>query len=922
MRFLFSFKLRRLRSEFISKQLNSNVQKFYFSGIPRPKFSKRKRQKPRKTPSLSARNDDGASQGVVGPLFNEILGILGTANVLSHRSLLGIPNLVPTRQHTRINETMESPSKGSQGACLNAEQRLEQQDEDHTVELVQDNTLVSEGLLKDGIDVSPLVRKITEIVRDESNLQSMQLLKCLAISGNIDAVYAVQNDMIEVSQIREEVVYGIVLKCFCIAGKIKEALELIRTLRDKNVGMGLENFKTLVKGLCRADRVADALEIVDIMKKKNSVDEEVYEVLVNGYLRNNDGSGAFSVLKSLKDSGYQPTLPTYTNLMQYLIRINELQKALDLYDEMLDTGIHLDNVVATSLVASCISQNCISEGWRVFNSMVEKRVRMTQKSYSIFIKELCKVSATDDIVKMLMEMQASKIKVGDDILQLVISYMKKNGEMEKVKKIQQIWMTCNSGYQEKDSLVENNLVPNERNSLVSNGNIEPELHVKWNPEMLERVCSDQHAPGLPLKSYKEDDLHEICRILSASKDWCSIQDDLEKYAACFTTELVADVLRKCSLQSGAVLRFFSWVGKQSGYKHNAESYNMAIKLSGRAKDFKNMRSLFHEMRRNGCPITSDTWTIMILLYGRTGLTDIALRTFKEMKASGCKPNKSTYKFLVISLCGRKGRKADEAVQIFQDMISAACHPDKEMLESFFSCLCEAGKLSDARKAIETLQKIGFTVPLTCSLYVRSLCRARKVEEALKVVEEFGADKRTLDQYTYGSLVHSLLQSGRYEEAMAKVESMKQVGIHPTVHVYTSLIVHFFKQKQVHKALETFETMKEMGCQPTTVTYSAMVRGYAEMGKSKDAWDVFYHMRKNGPHPDFKTYSMFIDCLCKTGSSEEALQLLGDMLNCGIVPSTVNFQTVMYGLNREGKYDLAKTVLRTKTDLKFQRRLTS
>lgn len=65
--------------------------------------------------------------------------------------------------------------------------------------------------------------------------------------------------------------------------------------------------------------------------------------------------------------------------------------------------------------------------------------------------------------------------------------------------------------------------------------------------------------------------------------------------------------------------------------------------------------------------------------------------------------------------------------------------------------------------------------------------------------------------------------------------------------------------------------------------------------------------------------MFISCLCKVGKSEEALQLISEMLDRGIVPSAINFRTVFFGLNREGKRNIAHTVLQKKWDLSKRRK---
>ncbi|XVF76051.1 hypothetical protein PTKIN_Ptkin13bG0235600 [Pterospermum kingtungense] len=736
------------------------------------------------------------------------------------------------------------------------------------------------------------------------NLYKM-LLNCLANSGDNASVHLVADNMMRVSGVPEHEVYSYVLKSFCVSGRIREALELIRDLKKRDLSLDPHYFEILVKGLCRADRIADALEIVDIMKRRQLVSEKVYEIIINGYLRKNDLSKAFDLFKSMKESGYIPTASTYTDLMQRLFRSNRYQKGCDLYNEMLERGIEPDSIATMAMVAGNIRQGNISEAWKVFNSMEDRGIRPSWKTYSVFIKELCKAGRTDEIFRVLSKMQGAKIVIRDEIFHWVISCMEKKGEMDNVAKVNQMLRMSKLHSQTAD---------------ISNNNgfkgLEPLVELDHN--YLEQERTDCHLVESIPRAYNEQDLDEVYRILSSSKDWCIIEEALERCNIKFTPEQLVGILRKSTLHGNTALNFFSWVGKQAGYCHTSETYNMAIKISGCGKDFKNMRRLFYEMRRRGC-LVPETWAIMIMQYGRTGLTEIALKTFTEMKTDGFNPTASTYKYLIISLCGKKGRKVDEAIKTFKEMIRAGYTPDKELLETYLGCLCEVDKLSEARNCTDSLSKMGFTVPLTYSLYIRALCRAGRLEEALEILDNIGTEQSTLDQYVYGSLVHGLLRKGLLEQALAKVDSMKEAGIYPTVHVYTSLIAHFFKERQMENALGIFAKMKKEGCQPTIVTYSAMIRGYMNMGKVADARNVFNHMKLKGPRPDFKAYSMFISCLCEVSRSEEAMQLLSEMRNSGIVPSTVNFRTVFYGLNREGKQDLAQTVLHQKSTLKCERK---
>ena len=63
----------------------------------------------------------------------------------------------------------------------------------------------------------------------------------------------------------------------------------------------------------------------------------------------------------------------------------------------------------------------------------------------------------------------------------------------------------------------------------------------------------EHFP----KTYNDQNLQEICRILSTSMDWCLIEEALEKCIIQFTSQLVVEILHNCSLDGHTALLFFS-----------------------------------------------------------------------------------------------------------------------------------------------------------------------------------------------------------------------------------------------------------------------------------------------------------------------------------------------------------------------------
>ncbi|KAL3755518.1 hypothetical protein ACJRO7_002554 [Eucalyptus globulus] len=257
-----------------------------------------------------------------------------------------------------------------------------------------------------------------------------------------------------------------------------------------------------------------------------------------------------------------------------------------------------------------------------------------------------------------------------------------------------------------------------------------------------------------------------------------------------------------------------------------------MKITGGAKNFKRMRSLFHQMRRKGCWITPH----------------MDHHDHAEMKAGGCDPSGSTCKLPIVSLCGRKGRKVDEAMKLFREVMKSGYFPDKEFVEIYLGCLSD------------------------------------KWEEALKLMNDAGAKREPLNKCTEHRPWAT--QKGNLEAALSKVDDMKQAGVSSSFQVYTSLAAHYVKEKEIEKPRKAANRLLLL-----------IPRSFGAVGKVGDAWSAFNQMKSERPSPGFRTL-LDLHELSEIGRSEEAWWLTSERSGDEIDPSGVDFRTVFYGLNRE------------------------
>ncbi|KAM0848763.1 hypothetical protein ACQ4PT_054186 [Festuca glaucescens] len=541
----------------------------------------------------------------------------------------------------------------------------------------------------------------------------LRLLLCLlARSNNAEAVFLIRDDMLKSMRYSEEYCYSEVLRSFCVSGKIVEAQKFFQQMINKSMASS-SAFEIFLRGLCRSGRMDEALQVMEHMKNRSSISSTAFGFLIDGYLREGKRTNALELLQGMREYGCVPLASSYTQLMQHLFTSDQYEAACQLYEEMQESGVQPDTVTITALIAGHIHSGNISEAWNLLRKINQSGQRPTIKAYTVFIQELCKASRPLEALELLKEMLECDFRPSGETFYRIISALRHNNFLEEASIVERMRaslclrrpredMEC--GPSEKGNTIDelqklSKSDPEDRKSSKSDSD----------KDNTARRCSiyDGMHHTEQAKCYRDEDVEEICQILSSSDNWSSMQQALEMRSLHFTPDLVIAIMKRCKRKGHAALKFFYWVGKRSYYMQTTDTYNLAMKLAGSAKDFKHMRHLYREMAWAECSPTVDTWNVMICQYGNAGLTEMALETFYQMKQEGFQPDRSTYNHLIMYVSRRKGRKVDAAIKIFKEMTNAGYILDSQVLCGYILALCECGMLVDARTSIVSLCKQGF-----------------------------------------------------------------------------------------------------------------------------------------------------------------------------------------------------------------------
>lgn len=155
--------------------------------------------------------------------------------------------------------------------------------------------------------------------------------------------------------------------------------------------------------------------------------------------------------------------------------------------------------------------------------------------------------------------------------------------------------------------------------------------------------------------------------------------------------------------------------------------------------------------------------------------------------------------------------------------------------------------------------------------------------------------------TYNLVIYSLCKECRLVEAISVFYRMLKVEIFSNVVSFNMIIDGACKIGDLDLVLKLMKKMNLMtgnSVWPNSVTNNCIVNGLCKKGRLVLAEAMLRGMVKVGFNPNVRIYATLIDGYARWGSLEEALRLCDEMVERGLVPNTVVYNSILYWLYRE------------------------
>ncbi|CDY31666.1 BnaA05g08810D [Brassica napus] len=300
---------------------------------------------------------------------------------------------------------------------------------------------------------------------------------------------------------------------------------------------------------------------------------------------------------------------------------------------------------------------------------------------------------------------------------------------------------------------------------------------------------------------------------------------------------------------------------------SATVYNAYIEgLTKRKGNTEEAIVVFQRMKRERCKPTTETYNLMINLYGKASRSYMSWKLFCEMRSHQCKPNICTYTALVNAFA-REGL-CQKAEEVFEQLQEDGLEPDVYVYNALMEAYSRAGYPYGAAEIFSLMQHMG--------------CEP--------------------DRASYNIMVDAYGRAGLHSDAEAVFEQMKKLGISPTMKSHMLLLSAYSRARDVTKCEAIVKEMSENGVEPDTFVLNSMLNLYGRLGQFTKMEKILAEMMQNGPcKADISTYNILINVYGKAGYLERVEELFDEVKERKLRPDVVTWTSRMGGYSRKKLY---------------------
>ncbi|CAA7061237.1 unnamed protein product [Microthlaspi erraticum] len=240
-------------------------------------------------------------------------------------------------------------------------------------------------------------------------------------------------ELFERSPVKDVVLWTAMMNGYVQFNRFDEALELFRFMQTE--GVRLDNFVlvSLLKGCAQTGALEQGKWIHGYIYENGvRVDKVVGTALVDMYAKCGCIETALEVFYETKERD----TASWTSLIYGLAMNGMSGRAMELYEEMENLGVGLDDITFVAVLTACNHGGFVAEGRRVFDSMTSvHKIQPKAEHFSCMIDLLCRAGLLDEAEGLIEKMRNESDETLVPVYCSLLSAARNYGNVELAERV-------------------------------------------------------------------------------------------------------------------------------------------------------------------------------------------------------------------------------------------------------------------------------------------------------------------------------------------------------------------------------------------------------------------------------------------------------------------------------------------------------
>lgn len=335
----------------------------------------------------------------------------------------------------------------------------------------------------------------------------------------------------------------------------------------------------------------------------------------------------------------------------------------------------------------------------------------------------------------------------------------------------------------------------------------------------------------------------------------------------------------------------------------SNTYNVLIDLYGKAGRLSEAAEVFAEMLKAGVAVDVWTFNTMIFVCGSQGDLAEAEALLGMMEEKGVAPDTKTFN-IFLSLYA-EARDIGAAVLCYKRIREAGLCPDEVTYRALLGVLCRKNMVREVEDLIDEMERAFVSVDEHCvpgivEMYVGE----GDVDKAFDLLKKFQVNGE-MSSNIRSAIMDVFAEKGLWEEAEdVFYRGRNLAGRKRDVLECNVMIKAYGKAKLYDKAISLFKGMKNHGTWPNESTYNSLVQMLSGADLVDQAMDLVDEMQEVGFKPPCQTFSAVIGCYARLGQLSDAVSVFKEMVRTGVKPNEVVYGSLINGFAEHGSLEEA------------------